>query len=138
MNDNINNEENQPKLEIQNENDKNNDDDEEKQKLMVDLAQAMFQSAGSYLRSELTTSSEEFKLLEQLNKQALSKYTDMTGDAKNLVEHMEVLKSKYEELGPSLSSIDIMLKGLEDLEHTVGILDEYTKNLETKITNLKK
>lgn len=62
------------------------------------LATKMFQKTNEYVSHELNTSLEDYKLLEELNKATLSKYSDMNQIAENLVVSSADLRQKYEDL----------------------------------------
>lgn len=67
------------------------------------MATKMFQKSNEYISHELNTCLEDYKLLEDLNKVTMSKYSDMNQIADNLIESSEGLRQKYEEF---VSSID--------------------------------
>lgn len=62
------------------------------------MATKMFQKTNEYISHELNTCLEDYKLLEDLNKATMSKYSDMNQIADNLIESSDGLRQKYEEL----------------------------------------
>lgn len=62
------------------------------------LATKMFQKTHSYVSHELNTSLEDYKLLENMQKLTISKYSDMNQIAENLVTSSAELKQKFDEL----------------------------------------
>lgn len=62
------------------------------------LATKMFQKTHSYVSHELNTSLEDYKLLENMQKLTISKYSDMNQIAENLVTSSTELKQKFDEL----------------------------------------
>ncbi|KAG4074029.1 hypothetical protein HA402_014234 [Bradysia odoriphaga] len=102
------------------------------------LATKMFQKTHSYVSHELNTSLEDYKLLENMQKLTISKYSDMNQIAENLVTSSSELKQKFEELMPYLAEIDEIEKTVNDLEAAAFKLDAYSLRLESKFNELMK
>lgn len=62
------------------------------------LATKMFQKTGEYITYELTAPLEDYKLLENLNKATISKYSDMKQITDCLATSTDDLKNKLEAL----------------------------------------
>eukprot|EP01122_Echinamoeba_exundans_P017157 TRINITY_DN8948_c0_g1_i1.p1 TRINITY_DN8948_c0_g1~~TRINITY_DN8948_c0_g1_i1.p1 ORF type:complete len:164 (+),score=53.64 TRINITY_DN8948_c0_g1_i1:563-1054(+) len=105
-------------------------------KLQTDMVE-LFDHLGAYLKGELLATSDDYKLLEQMNQVAKSKYEDMTTMAATLVRHMQELQDKYQKYQPYLAKIDEVESSLTELEKTCLLLDEYTLKLENKFKYLK-
>lgn len=58
----------------------------------------MFQKTGDYITTELASPLEDYKLLENMNRVTLSKYSDMKQIANNLSASTSDLKLKFENL----------------------------------------
>ncbi|KAJ6641389.1 Sister chromatid cohesion protein DCC1 [Pseudolycoriella hygida] len=102
------------------------------------LATKMFQKTHSYVTHELNTSLEDYKLLENMQKLTISKYSDMNQIAENLVTSSAELKQKFDELLPYLAEIDEIEKTVNDLEVAAFKLDAYSLRLESKFNELLK
>eukprot|EP00124_Ichthyophonus_hoferi_P005079 Ihof_evm3s661 gene=Ihof_evmTU3s661 len=61
------------------------DTEAEKERLSV-LTQDMFDKVGAYLRGELETTCEEYRLLENLNKLTAQRYSELTVQANGMNE----------------------------------------------------
>jgi len=81
--------------------------------------------------------SEDYKLLENMNVVTKEKYGEMTTMAGKLGESMKLLQEKYKTFQPYLEKIDEIDASVTDLEKTVVLLDEYTQRLEEKFKHLK-
>lgn len=62
------------------------------------LATKMFHKTNEYISHELNTCLEDYRLLEDMNKATITKYSDMNQIAENLTASSADLKQKYEEL----------------------------------------
>uniref|UniRef100_A0A1B0GP99 SAM-dependent MTase RsmB/NOP-type domain-containing protein n=1 Tax=Phlebotomus papatasi TaxID=29031 RepID=A0A1B0GP99_PHLPP len=62
------------------------------------LATKMFQKTGDFISSELTGPLEDYKLLENMNRATISKYSDMQQITENLASSTAELNGKLEEL----------------------------------------
>eukprot|EP01121_Diplochlamys_sp_Union-15-3_P011392 TRINITY_DN3302_c0_g4_i1.p1 TRINITY_DN3302_c0_g4~~TRINITY_DN3302_c0_g4_i1.p1 ORF type:complete len:203 (-),score=48.73 TRINITY_DN3302_c0_g4_i1:19-579(-) len=112
----------------------------EAQKRETDLVystQTLFRTLSDYLRGELLATSEDYKLLENMNNVTKEKYVEMTEMAVKLGEQMTLLQQKYKSFQPYLEKIDEIDTSVNELEKTVVLLDEYTLRLEEKFKHLK-
>ncbi|XP_022901910.1 biogenesis of lysosome-related organelles complex 1 subunit 2 [Onthophagus taurus] len=102
------------------------------------LATTMFNKTADYLYGELTSTLEDYKLLENMNKVTATKYSDMKQIANSVENSMVDLKEKYDMLQPFLEQIDQIEDSVTKLEQAAYKLDAYSKRLETKFKNLEK
>lgn len=62
------------------------------------LATKAFEKTSAYISHELTTSLEDYKLLEDMNRATITKYADMMQISENLATSSTQLKEKFENL----------------------------------------
>eukprot|EP01112_Ceratiomyxa_fruticulosa_P020322 TRINITY_DN688_c0_g2_i1.p1 TRINITY_DN688_c0_g2~~TRINITY_DN688_c0_g2_i1.p1 ORF type:complete len:215 (+),score=67.18 TRINITY_DN688_c0_g2_i1:99-647(+) len=105
---------------------------------LEDASKTLFQNIAAYIKGELLATSEDYKLLENMNTLATEKYKEMTEAAVGLTTFMKALQEKYETFTPYLQQIDDIDKNVSDLEKTVTLLDDYTKRLEAKFKTIDK
>lgn len=102
------------------------------------LATTMFNKAAEYLYGELTSSLDEYQLLENMNYATISKYSEIKHLAGNVAKNLQELNEKYVEVVPLLKQIDQLEENVTKLEQAAYKLDAYSKRLETKFKNLEK
>lgn len=120
------------------------------------LATSMFSKTADYLYGELTATLEDYRLLENMNKATVLKYTDMKQVAVNISKNMVELNEQCEGfisfwvkfyfccsfvddvLLPYLEQIDQIEDSVIKLEQAAYKLDAYTKRLEAKFKSLEK
>ncbi|ENN76290.1 biogenesis of lysosome-related organelles complex 1 subunit 2 [Dendroctonus ponderosae] len=102
------------------------------------LANALFSKTSDYLYGELTSTLDDYKLLENMNRATISKYSDMKNIATNVGKSMVELNQKYDALIPLLQQIDQIEDSVVKLEQAAYKLDAYSKRLEAKFKNLEK
>ncbi|KAB0797777.1 hypothetical protein PPYR_08770 [Photinus pyralis] len=102
------------------------------------LATTMFTKTADYLYGELTATQEEYKLLENMNRATITKYSDMKHIATNIAKSIGELNEKYTSLQPYLDQIDQIEDSIAKLEQAAYKLDAYSKRLEAKFKNLEK
>jgi len=117
--------------------DKRQQDSQKKEADLINSTQTLFRTLSDYLRGELMATSEDYKLLENMNVVTKDKYGEMTSMAAKLGESMKLLQEKYKTFQPYLEKIDEIDSSVTDLEKTVVLLDEYTQRLEEKFKHLK-
>jgi len=110
--------------------------EKQRQQEITQATKAMFDNLGEYTKGELEASSSDFRLLETMNTITLEKYKEMTATAQGLTAFMQDIQKKYEEFEPYLKKIDQIDANVSELEHTVFLLDEYSKRLEEKFKRL--
>ena len=98
----------------------------------------MFEKLTLYLNGELTTTAEDYRLLQQLNQMTIAKYSDMIAMATRLNDSTKQLNEKYASLQPYLEQIDKIHDSVAALEQTAYRLDAYTKQLEEKLKSVEK
>ncbi|CAH1794528.1 unnamed protein product [Owenia fusiformis] len=98
----------------------------------------MFHKTSEYLRGELSATSEDYKLLEQMNRATLMKYAESKQIAANVATAMNDLNEKYKGLQPYLEQIDQIEDNVANLEQAAYRLDAYSKRLESKFKQLEK
>ncbi|XP_036599124.1 biogenesis of lysosome-related organelles complex 1 subunit 2-like, partial [Trichosurus vulpecula] len=96
----------------------------------------MFSKMAMYLMGELTATSEDYKLLENMNKLITLKYLEMKAIAVNISRNLKDLKEKYAALQPYLDLITLTEEQVAALEQATYKLDAYSKKLEAKYKKL--
>ncbi|XP_060518528.1 biogenesis of lysosome-related organelles complex 1 subunit 2 [Cylas formicarius] len=102
------------------------------------LANALFSKTSDYLYGELTSTLDDYRLLENMNRVTKTKYRDMTQIAANVTKSIAELNEKYESLEPLLQQIDQIEDSVIKLEQAAYKLDAYSKRLEAKFKNLER
>uniref|UniRef100_A0A4W2I1M0 Biogenesis of lysosomal organelles complex 1 subunit 2 n=1 Tax=Bos indicus x Bos taurus TaxID=30522 RepID=A0A4W2I1M0_BOBOX len=93
-----------------------------------ELCRDMFSKMATYLTGELTATSEDYKLLENMNKLTSLKYLEMKDIAINISRNLKDLNQKYAGLQPYLDQINIIEEQVAALEQAAYKLDAYSKN----------
>uniref|UniRef100_A0ACB8F7P6 Uncharacterized protein n=1 Tax=Sphaerodactylus townsendi TaxID=933632 RepID=A0ACB8F7P6_9SAUR len=102
------------------------------------LCKDMFNKMAIYLTGELTASSEDYRLLENMNKLTSLKYLEMKDIAINISRNLKDLNQKYAGLQPYLDQISLIEEQVAALEQAAYKLDAYSKKLEAKYKKLEK
>ena len=102
------------------------------------LASVMFSSTSDWIAGELDTTIEEYKLLEQMNRVTLTKYSDMSQITENVSRGVVELNTKYSSLLPYLEQIEQIDSSVARLEQAAYKLDAYSKRLEQKFRTLER
>ncbi|XP_036617833.1 biogenesis of lysosome-related organelles complex 1 subunit 2-like [Trichosurus vulpecula] len=102
------------------------------------LCQDIFSKMATYLTGELTATSEDYKLLENMNQLTSSKYLEMKDIAVNVSKNLKDLNQKYAALQPYLDQITLIEEQVAALEQAAYKLDAYSKKLEAKYKKLEK
>ncbi|XP_015722218.1 biogenesis of lysosome-related organelles complex 1 subunit 2 [Coturnix japonica] len=103
-----------------------------------ELCKDMFSKMATYLTGELTATSEDYKLLENMNKLTSLKYLEMKDIAINISRNLKDLNQKYAALQPYLEQINLIEEQVAALEQAAYKLDAYSKKLEAKYKKLEK
>ncbi|XP_003226587.1 biogenesis of lysosome-related organelles complex 1 subunit 2 [Anolis carolinensis] len=103
-----------------------------------ELCKDMFNKMAVYLTGELTATSEDYKLLENMNKLTSLKYLEMKDIAINISRNLKDLNQKYAGLQPYLEQINLIEEQVAALEQAAYKLDAYSKKLEAKYKKLEK
>ena len=101
------------------------------------LASLMFSKSGAWIEGELEATTEEYKLIEQMNRLTATKYSDMSQITDNISKGVHKLNGKYAELAPYLEQIDQIDESVARLEQAAFKLDAYSKRLEAKFKSLE-
>ncbi|KAM9070679.1 biogenesis of lysosome-related organelles complex 1 subunit 2 isoform 1-T1 [Sarcophilus harrisii] len=96
---------------------------------ITELCQDMFSKMATYLTGELTATSEDYKLLENMNKLTSLKYLEMKDIAVNISRNLKDLNQKYAALQPYLDQITLIEEQVSALEQAAYKLDAYSKKL---------
>nr|XP_058154491.1 biogenesis of lysosome-related organelles complex 1 subunit 2 isoform X1 [Dasypus novemcinctus] len=94
-----------------------------------ELCRDMFSKMATYLTGELTATSEDYKLLENMNKLTSLKYLEMKDIAINISRNLKDLNQKYAGLQPYLDQINMIEEQVAALEQAAYKLDAYSKKL---------
>ncbi|KAF5911303.1 biogenesis of lysosome-related organelles complex 1 subunit 2 [Diceros bicornis minor] len=105
---------------------------------ITELCRDMFSKMATYLTGELTATSEDYKLLENMNKLTSLKYLEMKDIAINISRNLKDLNQKYAGLQPYLDQINVIEEQVAALEQAAYKLDAYSKKLEAKYKKLEK
>ncbi|KAK7810932.1 hypothetical protein U0070_013586, partial [Myodes glareolus] len=81
-----------------------------------ELCRDMFSKMATYLTGELTATSEDYKLLENMNKLTSLKYLEMKDIAINISRNLKDLNQKYAGLQPYLDQISVIEEQVAALE----------------------
>eukprot|EP00762_Andalucia_godoyi_P001668 ANDGO_07172.mRNA.1 Biogenesis of lysosome-related organelles complex 1 subunit 2 len=100
------------------------------------VSQVLFRQLGEYARLEHEEASADLSVLQKLNDIAIEKYHGMVSQSQVLAKGLSDVQKKYIELIPYFSRIDEVERGTSDLEKAVYVLDEYSRQLERKFTQL--
>nr|XP_020835173.1 biogenesis of lysosome-related organelles complex 1 subunit 2-like [Phascolarctos cinereus] len=98
----------------------------------------MFSKIAMYLTGELTATSEDYKLLENINKMTSLKYLEMKDIAVNISRNLKDLNQKSAALQPYLDQITLTEKQVAALKQAAYKFDAYSKKLETKYKKLER
>ncbi|KAH7948800.1 hypothetical protein HPB49_002494 [Dermacentor silvarum] len=85
-----------------------------------------------------TTTLDDYRLTEEMNKATVAKYSDMQQIAGSVTKALKDLNGKCECLKPYLDQIDEVEDSVAKLEQVAYKLDAYSKRLEVKFKALEK
>ena len=103
-----------------------------------ELSQDLYQKTSAYVQSELESTLDEYKLLEEMNKKVAAKYHDMKQVTSNVNVSITDLEKNYSRLEPFLSQIDDLEEKVVKLEEVAYSVDSYIKRLEAKFKAIEK
>ncbi|XP_068937396.1 biogenesis of lysosome-related organelles complex 1 subunit 2-like [Petaurus breviceps papuanus] len=98
------------------------------------LDQDTFSKMTTYLMGELTVSSEDYKLLENMNKLTSLKYLEMKDTAVSISRNLKDLSQHSAALQPSLDELAVIEEQIAALERA----DAYSKKPEAKYNKLER
>ncbi|XP_054733754.1 biogenesis of lysosome-related organelles complex 1 subunit 2 [Anastrepha obliqua] len=100
------------------------------------LATKMFRKTEEYISNELNAPLEDYKLLEEMNKATVAKYSDMQQIAENLSVSTNELSIKFQLLVPLMKQIDEISDTVDKLEAAAYKLDAYSIALENRVKSV--
>ncbi|XP_037936473.1 biogenesis of lysosome-related organelles complex 1 subunit 2 [Teleopsis dalmanni] len=100
------------------------------------LATKMFRKTEEYITHEINTPLEDYKLLEDMNKATVAKYSDMRQIAENLSVSTNELSYKFQQLIPLMKQIDEISDTVDKLEAAAYKLDAYSIALENRVKSV--
>lgn len=102
------------------------------------LANTMFQKTSEYLQEELTATHEDYKLLEKMNQETITKYAQLKTISSNVSQSLDQLNQKYKKLQPVLDNINQIDDSVTKLEQAAYKLLAYSTRLEAKFKDIEK
>ncbi|XP_041986446.1 biogenesis of lysosome-related organelles complex 1 subunit 2 [Aricia agestis] len=101
------------------------------------LATQLFKKTNDYLQGEMSSGQENYRLLEEINRMAITKFGDMRHLTVNLSKTLTECIDMYDvAIKPMLQQIEEIDAQIEQLEANVYRLDAYSKQLKTKFKEL--
>ena len=94
-------------------------------------------ATSDWISAELESTTEDYKLIEQMNRVTATKYSDMEQITANIAKGMSQLNVAYTQLQPYLEQIDQIDESVTRLEAAAFKLDAYSKRLEAKFKSLE-
>lgn len=102
------------------------------------LATQLFKRTNDYLQGEMAAGQDYYSLLEEINRLAITKYTDLKNLAMNLNKNMtECNDMYYEQIKPLLQQIDLIEQQVSMMETQTYRLDSYVKQLKARFKDLE-
>lgn len=98
----------------------------------------MFRKIAEYVRSEMLATSEDYKLLENMNNMTKERYVELAGVAQELMLEVGKLRTTYSDFEPYLARIDEISEQADVISNIADELDEYTKSLEARLMRITK
>ncbi|GBP95391.1 Biogenesis of lysosome-related organelles complex 1 subunit 2 [Eumeta japonica] len=99
----------------------------------------MFQKTSDYLYGEITTTQDNYNLVEKLNTITITKYSDMKQMSSNIAKTIEDYNIQYVDVvQPLLQQIDEIEEKIAKFEEVAYRMDNITKQLVLKFKNLEK
>ena len=77
----------------------------------------------------VVASTEEYKLLEKLNKLSTENFAELTNKTKDVSSSIQQIQDKAKELQPCLDEIDVLEASASELLNTAQLLDDYSKRV---------
>lgn len=102
------------------------------------LANTMFQKTSEYLQEELTATHDDYRLLERLNQETITKYTELRNVSSNVSKSLDLLNQKYKKIQPVLDNINEIDESVNKLEQAAYKLLAYSNRLEAKFKDIEK
>ncbi|GMT24045.1 hypothetical protein PFISCL1PPCAC_15342, partial [Pristionchus fissidentatus] len=89
------------------------------------------------LHAQISSTVEEYKLIEEMNKVTAKRYEDMKIVAEGVGEKLKKLDISYDAIRPYLRQVHELDEGTKRLEDALTKMENYVTNLEQKLSNLK-
>nr|CAG8479986.1 13026_t:CDS:2 [Entrophospora candida] len=102
------------------------------------LTENMFKKVTEYLKGEILATTEDYRLLENMNILTKERYNEMSFMAQNLVVEMSKLQEIYSDFEPYVKQIDEISEQVDFLEKVTNELDDYSKELESRLKKISK
>ncbi|XP_068933435.1 biogenesis of lysosome-related organelles complex 1 subunit 2-like [Petaurus breviceps papuanus] len=99
---------------------------------IMELCQDTFSKMATNPTGKLSATSEDYKLLESMNRLTSLKYLEMKDIAVNISRKLKDLNQKYAALQPYLDQITLIEEHIAALEQAAYKLDADSKKLEAK------
>ncbi|KAI5640944.1 biogenesis of lysosome-related organelles complex-1 subunit 2 domain-containing protein [Phthorimaea operculella] len=101
------------------------------------LATNLFKKTNDYIQGELTAGQGHYDLLEEINRLAITKYTDLRHLAVNLSRTLSDYNDMYaDQIKPLLQQIDAIDAQVAKFEENAYRLDAYSKQLRARFHEL--
>ncbi|ESN99359.1 hypothetical protein HELRODRAFT_67423, partial [Helobdella robusta] len=94
-----------------------------------ELCQDMLNKSVGYFNGELTSTCEEYQLLERMNYESTKKFLEMKDVSVGICSSIENLNVKYANLQPYFEMIDQLEESVTSLEQAIYKVDSYSKRL---------
>ncbi|XP_049885394.1 biogenesis of lysosome-related organelles complex 1 subunit 2 [Pectinophora gossypiella] len=102
------------------------------------LATQLFRKTNDYLQGEMAAGQDHYVLLEEINRLAITKYTDLRNLAVNLSKTLSDYNEMYEQhIRQLLQQIDAIDAQVSKFEANAYRLDSYTKQLQARFKELE-
>ncbi|XP_072455589.1 biogenesis of lysosome-related organelles complex 1 subunit 2-like [Notamacropus eugenii] len=105
---------------------------------IMGLCLEMFSTMATYLTDELTATSDDYKLLENMSKLTNLKYLEMKDIAVNISRNLKDLNQKYAALLLYLDQITLIEEQVVTFEQVAYKWDAYSKKLEANYKKLER
>jgi DNA repair ATPase RecN len=100
---------------------------------LCQLANEAIEKTAQHLQGELLVTSNDFQLLESMNRQTQQEYQSIKENVTTMNRLGPPIRATYQSLEPYLVQIDPILKQVNELASIARELDAYTKELEIKV-----
>ncbi|CAH2103700.1 unnamed protein product [Euphydryas editha] len=102
------------------------------------LATQLFKKTNDYLQGEMAAGQDHYNLLEEINRLAITKYTDLKNLTVNLSKTLNEYNEMYNsQIKPLLLQIDQIDAQVSQFEANAYRLDNYTKQLKARFKELE-
>ncbi|GJJ70035.1 biogenesis of lysosome-related organelles complex 1 subunit 2 [Entomortierella parvispora] len=101
-------------------------------------SQEMFRKIAEYIKSEMLTTGEDYKLLENMNNLTKERYGELAVMAQELMQEVGKLRTTYSDFEPYIARIDEISQQADTISNIATELDEYTKSLEARLKRISK